>query len=113
MNDIVGELRESSVALAKEMAGKYPTYGDYEIALDSALIEIREMLLAKHHDYGSSNLVRRGEFGIVVRIEDKLARIENLANKEFMVDNEGPQNSWKDVAGYAIQALLFLRGVIK
>lgn len=78
----------------------------YEEALDEVMASIREELLRKHHDYGSSNLMRRGELGIVVRCEDKLARVENLLGHEPQVGDESRQKTWLDISGYAIQAML-------
>jgi hypothetical protein len=82
----------------------------YELDLNEKLEELRTLLLCKHHDYGSDNLKRHGCFGINVRLSDKLARVDNLlklAEKNGKVE-EPVEDTYLDIAGYAIQALLLL-----
>lgn len=79
--------------------------------------ELMSVLLAKHRDYGPKNIADApgGALnGLRVRIHDKIARINNLY--EYMEDTGGfqPQyesieDSFKDLANYAIIALLVLR----
>jgi len=84
----------------------------YAQNLNSALDEIRRTLLKKHHDYGSGNLLRRGEVGILIRCEDKLARISNLLDNTAKVEDENILATWEDLAGYAIQAILMRKGLL-
>lgn len=88
---------------------------NYEHALDDLMHEIREMLMKKHADYGAGNLLKHGQVGIIVRLDDKMARLSNFfENKqEFKVELETVEDTYKDVIGYALQAILMLRGEIK
>jgi len=80
--------------------------------------ELVDLLLSKHKDYGPKNIsdAPGGAInGLRVRMHDKLARINNLY--EYMEDTNGfqPQHesiedSFKDMANYAIIGLLVLRG---
>ena len=80
--------------------------------------ELVDLLLSKHKDYGPKNISEApgGALnGLRVRMHDKLARINNLY--EYMEDTGGfqPQHesledSFKDMANYAIIGLLVLRG---
>lgn len=80
--------------------------------------ELVDLLLSKHKDYGPKNISDSpgGPVnGLRVRMHDKLARINNLY--EYMEDTGGfqPQHesledSFKDMANYAIIGLLVLRG---
>ena len=84
----------------------------YETNLTELLDDIKKMLIAKHHDYGSGNLKKRGIVGIMTRLDDKMARIDNLSqnqnsDKQPHVD-ETISETFMDVAGYAIQAILLL-----
>jgi hypothetical protein len=84
----------------------------YEENLGCLLDDIQKMLRAKHHDYGVDNLKKRGLLGIMVRLDDKMARIDNLSNnqntdKQPQVD-EKISDTLMDIAGYAIQAILLL-----
>jgi hypothetical protein len=81
----------------------------YEERLDGTLGAVRELLLAKHHDYGTSNLKKHGLFGIIVRLSDKLARIENLTSKDNSIEvEESIMDTFIDIAGYGVQALIMM-----
>lgn len=81
----------------------------YQKALQDQLLGIETLLLKKHHDYGADNLIKFGEYGILVRTSDKLERLINLVSlEEGEVDDETKLDTWRDQAGYAVQALLFL-----
>jgi hypothetical protein len=80
--------------------------------------ELETLLLSKHKDYGPKNIADApgGAInGLRVRMHDKMARINNLY--EYMEDTGGfqPQHesiedSFKDMANYAIIGLMVLRG---
>jgi hypothetical protein len=70
--------------------------------------EIADMLIKKNADYGYSNLTKHGMTGIIVRLSDKLARLENLQHKKGQVE-ETTEDTLKDIAGYAINALRLKR----
>lgn len=83
----------------------------YEKDLDEALSSLKKTLMAKHHDYGTKNLVHRGVLGMIIRMEDKLARLENLDRlNESRVLDEKTTDTVIDIAGYAIQVYLYLSG---
>ena len=82
--------------------------------------ELLSLMLLKHEDYGSKNISDSpgGAInGLRVRMHDKLARINNLHGTHLaaiMADvqpNFEPlEDSFKDMANYAIIGLLVLRG---
>ncbi len=74
--------------------------------------EVLEMFLKKHKDYGKGNILSIEELGIAMRVVEKAERLKNLLIKQ---DSEGPVNesieeSWVDIATYAVIAILFRRG---
>ncbi len=77
--------------------------------INAALSAIEEVLRQKHHDYGEDNLRAFGELGILVRASDKIARLKNLIEKDAAVADESREDTWRDLAGYAIQALIMLK----
>jgi hypothetical protein len=87
-------------------------------SIDKTFWELQDLLLSKHKDYGPKNIADApgGAInGLRVRMHDKMARINNLY--EYMEDSGGfqPQHesiedSFKDMANYAIIGLLVLRG---
>ena len=84
-----------------------------EVYVDSVMAELKELLLSKHRDYGPKNISDSpgGPInGLRVRMHDKLARINNLFNSQVPAKHEPFEDSFKDMANYAIIGLLVLRG---
>ena len=74
--------------------------------------ELMSVLLKKHRDYGPKNIADApgGALnGLRVRIHDKTARINNLVDRHSDPMYESLEDSFKDLANYAIIALLVLR----
>ena len=74
--------------------------------------ELEDLLLSKHNDYGPSNIANApgGALnGLRVRMHDKLARINNLVDSGASPEHESLEDSFKDMANYAIIGLLVLR----
>jgi hypothetical protein len=88
---------------------------DFEIHLEEIADELISLLLKKHKDYGPLNIANSpgGAInGLRVRMHDKLARINNIYDnsKDFATENESFEDSFVDLANYAIIALMVLRG---
>lgn len=91
------------------MAAADPKY------LDEAFAKVCEELLAtfikKHRDYGKGNILSIKELGIAFREAEKIERLKNL----LMQPNPDPANesiddSWTDIAVYAIIARMYRQG---
>jgi hypothetical protein len=81
--------------------------------LTKVTIELGDLLLSKHRDYGPKNITDApgGAInGLRVRMHDKLARINNLVDSGADPEHESLEDSFKDMANYAIIGLLVLRG---
>ena len=75
--------------------------------------------IAKDHDYAGedylSNLKGSERLGIpawkgtLIRIEDKIARLENFAKTEQLLVDESVEDTLLDLANYAILALILYR----
>jgi len=75
--------------------------------------DLFDLLIRKHKDYGPKNisLSPGGPLnGLRVRMWDKLARINNLVDTGAKPENESLEDSFKDMANYAIIGLLVLQG---
>jgi len=88
-----------------------PTKFDLDVweTMDS----LADLLLSKHRDYGPKNisLSPGGPMnGLRVRMWDKLARINNLIETDVDPKHESLEDSFKDMANYAIIGLLVLQG---
>jgi hypothetical protein len=84
-----------------------------ESHMSNTVKELTDLLLSKHRDYGPKNisLAPGGAInGLRVRMHDKLARINNLFDSGANPQHESLEDSFKDMANYAIIGLLVLRG---
>ena len=91
------------------------SHSDFEDKVRIVYDELMSLLLKKNKDYGAKNIsdAPGGAInGLRVRMHDKLARINNLYDnsRDLAPDNEPFEDSFKDLANYAIIGLLVLRG---
>ena len=66
---------------------------------------------AKNHDYGNSFEQSLDKFGLVasvVRLGDKMNRIESLTKKEAQVKDESIKDTLLDMANYAIMTAMWM-----
>lgn len=92
--------------------------------LEKNLLELMDeqfsLFCKKQADYGPGNINAFGEFGVLVRLNDKVERLKNLTHKQEILDsaippqrlpsNESIDDTWMDIATYALIALLLRRG---
>ena len=81
--------------------------------VDVILNELRSIMMKKQADYGPLNiaLAPGGPMnGLRVRMYDKLARLNNLADKDATPNFESIEDTLIDLANYAIIGLLVQRG---
>lgn len=69
------------------------------------------IVFKKYHDYGTWNLLRQGEIGILECKFDRNARIENIvemerSGKNMRVKDETKEVTYLDIIGYCLQAVL-------
>lgn len=67
---------------------------------------------AKNHDYGNSFDNSLNKFGLIasiVRMNDKMNRLETLASKRAEVKDESVEDTLLDLANYAIMTVMWLR----
>jgi hypothetical protein len=86
---------------------------EFERGVADVFAELQTLLISKHNDYGPKNISDSpgGPLnGLRVRIHDKQARINNLMDNEKSPKHESLEDSFKDMANYAIIGLLVLRG---
>lgn len=63
------------------------------------------LLASKQHDYGNDNILKFGQQGILVRLWDKIARYNNLLQREVRghdVANESVTDTLIDIVGYVV-----------
>ena len=99
----------------KKLTNNIPDPSEFELGVWETVDELVQLLLSKHKDYGPTNIANApgGAInGLRVRIHDKTARINNLYDnsRDMAPEHESFEDSFKDLANYAIIALLILRG---
>lgn len=67
----------------------------------------------RQRKYGSGNIARRGPAGIMVRLDDKLARLDGVffGGKADDLADEAVADTCLDVANYALMALVCHEGL--
>lgn len=86
---------------------------NFELDLQQIADELVDLLLKKHKDYGPKNISDSpgGALnGLRVRMHDKLARINNLYDNQTLPENESVEDSFRDLANYAIIGIMVLQG---
>lgn len=75
-----------------------------------AMKHILLTLCSKQAMYGHKNIAGFGIPGIIIRCWDKVQRLHNLEKHDGPVLFEPELDSWLDITGYAILAMMWLNG---
>ena len=70
--------------------------------------EVSQILASKHRDYGPNNIARFAEKGLIIRLHDKVARLENLLSSNLSARNESIADTYLDIIGYSVIGLMWL-----
>lgn len=73
---------------------------------------LTEIYQAKNQDYGNSFEKTLDRFGLVasiIRLSDKMNRIESLSQTKAKVESESIEDTLLDLANYAIMTVIWLR----
>lgn len=68
-----------------------------------------DVLIRKQRDYGPENIRRFGRKGLIVRLHDKIARLENLDSSGQTPENESIQDTLLDIANYCAIGIMWER----
>ena len=95
-------------------------------ACDQLTKEISDLVIKKQRDYGKDNILKYEDFmrqvlgkdyrigmGVLARLNDKMERLKNLYKKGTKPENESIDDTFRDIIGYAVVALLLLRNQFK
>jgi hypothetical protein len=76
------------------------------------LVHLFDVFKQKQASYGKGNIADFGEMGVLIRANDKISRLKNLLfhNKENPLSDESIEDTWIDLADYALIALLVRSG---
>lgn len=91
--------------------GSRPVLSDNVEQFMSITHNMAKTYAAKNHDYGNSFEQSLDKFGLVasvVRLGDKMNRIESLTKKEAQVKDESIKDTLLDMANYAIMTVMWV-----
>lgn len=73
------------------------------------IIDVHNIVVGKQRDYGPENIRRFGRQGLMVRMHDKVARLENLLSIDGggKPNNESIKDNLLDVVGYSTVAIMW------
>jgi len=75
--------------------------------LDLTSKTVVKTLVKKQRDYGPENIARFGRKGLLVRLHDKVARLENLAARGADPENEAVVDTYLDIIGYCAIGIMW------
>lgn len=98
----------------------------FDDACEQLVQEIAQIVIKKQRDYGKENILKYEEFmrqvvgkdyqvgvGVLARLNDKMERLKNLYKKGMEPENEPIEDTFCDIIGYSLVALLLLRNQFK
>ena len=99
------------------IAGMWNTFGarcrasSVTLANNSLLwATVIETVISKQRDYGKENITKFGQVGLLVRVHDKLARLEHLTKNGKTPKNESLADTVLDLVGYSVLGIILARG---
>lgn len=66
------------------------------------------ILCSKQNDYGPYNILKFLHKGLIMRVHDKIARLENLLGNSLGAYNEPIEDTYIDIIGYSVIGLLLV-----
>lgn len=109
LGSYVGHLNSAMVAIRN--LGTRPALSNNVEQFMSITQNMAKTYAAKNHDYGNSFEQSLDKFGLVasvVRLGDKMNRIESLTKKEAQVKDESIKDTLLDMANYAIMTVMWM-----
>ena len=73
--------------------------------------ELQDIFVKKNTDYGNSfeeSLEKHGLIAAIVRMEDKMSRLNTLSKQEALVSDESLIDTLKDLSNYALMSAVWL-----
>ena len=83
--------------------------GTFDQACRNIALEVARTVIEKHKDYGPDNILVFKEQGLIVRMWEKIGRLKHLLWTERSPKHEAVEDSFTDLAGYAIIGLMLQR----
>lgn len=98
--------------IGQQTSGNHRVPSAFAQDVEDIMSELSFLLISKHQDYGPKNIADApgGAInGLLVRMHDKMARLKNLHYNNKSANYESIEDTYKDLANYAVIALMVLR----
>ncbi len=85
----------------------------FDESVHKAAKEVADLVIRKQRDYGPKNIMNSvvsPELSIAVRLNDKIARLANLAQSGKTAENESLKDTADDIIGYGLVLKMVLEG---
>jgi hypothetical protein len=76
-------------------------------------INIATIVVKKQRDYGPANITAFGIEGVMIRLSDKINRLINLIHHKKDPENESVEDTFIDIAGYAVIGLMLQHDIFE
>jgi hypothetical protein len=81
----------------------------YNMLPEDSYAAAHNVARAKHHDYGSGPILNFGVVGLLIRVSDKLSRIERLLDESHEIQvSESLKDTLLDIINYSAYVLILL-----
>ena len=101
--------KENVIELWMTLGAYAITWGKIQ-SIDISKTKLLETLVRKQRDYGHHNIAKYGRKGIIIRVHDKIARLENLTGQQLEAANEPIEDTILDIAGYSAIGIMWETG---
>jgi hypothetical protein len=112
-DEFIAILRPSGGDLISRICREYDIQTETGVTALRLALENASLLDRKHRDYGAGNISAFGEYGIMVRLSDKMERLKKLLTNGGSPNNESIEDTYRDVSCYSIIALMVRRNLWK
>ncbi len=88
----------------------------FNVNAGNAASEALELLIKKHNDYGPKNIVDSPispQFGLAVRLHDKVARLNNLLSSDGEPNFESLRDTFLDISNYGLIGVMVIDGTFE
>ncbi len=105
-DDNTSENKENVIELWATLGAYAITWGKIK-SIEVSKTTLIETLVRKQRDYGHHNIAKYGRKGLIIRVHDKIARLENLTGRQIEAANEPIQDTILDIAGYSAIGIMW------
>ena len=86
-------------------------YREFAVEVVRQKLGEAQVIVDKQRDYGPGNINAFGDYGVLVRANDKLERLKTLYSADGEPKHESLDDSWLDLANYGTIARMYRGGV--